>query len=123
VVLDWDSTRLTVLISLPSGALGLLMSRWSWRRWLSNQRRHGRFTSRTLVVGNRDQVEYVVEALQPVGAAGYQVVGATLLDGNARQLDIGGTTVPVLGNLSTVADVACELSADTIIVAGHPESD
>ncbi|WP_144795967.1 sugar transferase [Microbacterium paludicola] len=123
VVLDWDSTRLTVLIGVPSGLLGLLMSRWSWRRWLSIQRRHGRFTSRTLVVGNRAEVEYAIRTLQPIGAAGYQVIGATLLDGNARELEIGTTTVPVLGNLTTVAEVARSLSADTIVVAGHPESD
>lgn len=123
VLLDWDSTRLTVLITLPSGLLGLLMSRWTWRRWLSNQRRHGRLTSRTLVVGNRDEVEYVATALEPIGTAGYQVVGATLLDQNARELDLGRTTVPVLGNLNSVAQVAADLKADTIVVAGHPECD
>jgi len=123
VLLDWDSMRLTVLITLPTGLLGLLMSRWSWRRWLSIQRRHGRFTSQTLVVGNRDEVEYVVRALEPIGTAGYQIVGATLLDGNAREMDLGRTTVPVLGNLNTVAEVAIALNADTIIVAGRPERD
>lgn len=123
VILDWEPTRLTVLISLPSGVLGLLMSRWSWRRWLSNRRRHGRFTSRTLVVGNRHEVEYVIEALQPIGAGGYQVVGATLLDGNAQELEIGCTSVQVMGNLTSVAQVAADLQADTIIVAGRPEGD
>ena len=123
VLLDWDSMRLTVLITLPTGLLGLLMSRWSWRRWLSIQRRHGRFTSQTLVVGNRDEVEYVVRTLEPIGTAGYQIVGATLLDGNAREMDLGRTTVPVLGNLNTVAEVAIALNADTIIVAGRPERD
>lgn len=123
VVLDWDSMRITVLITLPMGLLGLLMSRWSWRRWLSNQRRHGRFTSRTLVVGNRDEVEYVARALHVAGAGGYQVVGATLLDGNARELTLDQATVPVLGNLNSVAQVAVELRADTIVVAGRPERD
>lgn len=123
LLLGWDSMRLTVLITLPMGLLGLLMSRWSWRRWLSNQRRHGRFTSRTLVVGNRDEVEYAVRALEPIGMSGYQIVGATLLDANARELDLGRTVVPVLGNLTSVARVAAELRADTIVVAGRPERD
>ncbi|WP_426184785.1 sugar transferase [Microbacterium sp. TWP3-1-2b2] len=123
VLLDWDSMRITVLITLPMGLLGLLMSRWSWRRWLSNQRRHGRFTSRTLVVGNRDEVEYVARALHPSATGGYQVVGATLLDGNARELQLDHSSVPVLGNYDTVAQVAIELNADTIIVAGRPERD
>jgi exopolysaccharide biosynthesis polyprenyl glycosylphosphotransferase len=123
LLLGWDSMRLTVLITLPTGLLGLLMSRWSWRRWLSNQRRHGRFTSRTLVVGNRDEVEYAVRALEPIGTTGYQIVGATLLDGNAREMDLGRATVPVLGNLTSVAQVAADLKADTIVVAGRPERD
>ncbi|WCD92904.1 sugar transferase [Microbacterium sp. nov. GSS16] len=124
VLFDWDSMRLTVLITLPCGLPGLLMSRWAWRRWLRSQRRHGRLTSRTLVVGNRDEVEYVASVLAPLGtAAGYQVVGATLLDENARELSFGGAPVPVLGNLNTVAQVASDLSADTIIVAGRPERD
>lgn len=121
LLLGWDSMRLTVLITLPMGLLGLLMSRWSWRRWLSNQRRHGRFTSRTLVVGNRDEVEYAVRALEPIGMSGYQIVGATLLDANARELDLGRTVVPVLGNLTSVARVAAELRADAVIVAGQPD--
>lgn len=123
VLLDWSSMRLTVLIALPAGVLGLLMSRWSWRRWLTRQRRHGHFTSRTLVVGNRDDVDYVVRTLHPTGAAGYEVVGATLLDGNARELVLDDDTIPVLGNVTSVASVACDLRADTIIVASRPDND
>ncbi|MFS0892623.1 sugar transferase [Microbacterium sp. 179-I 3D3 NHS] len=123
VLLAWKSMQLTLLLGLPVGVLTLLVTRWLWRHWLQAQRARGRFASRTLVVGNRDDVEYVVRTLHPIGASGYQVVGATLLDGNAREVEIGGTRFPVLGNVNTVSTVAAELGADTIIVASRPEGE
>lgn len=123
VLLSWETMQLTLLLGLPLGVLTLLVTRWIWRHWLQIQRGHGRFASRTLVVGNRDDVEYVVRTLHPIGASGYQVVGATLLDGNAREIEIGKALFPVLGNVNTVSSVAAELGADTIIVASRPEGD
>ncbi|WP_309102931.1 sugar transferase [Microbacterium sp.] len=123
VLLAWESMQLVLVVGLPVGTLILLVTRWMWRHWLQGQRRHGRFASRTLVVGNKDDVEYVIRTLHPIGASGYQVVGATLLDGNARDVKIEGTTFPVLGNVNTVSLIASELGADTIIVASRPEGD
>jgi len=123
VLLSWQHMQLVLLVGLPVGMLSLLITRWAWRNWLGAQRVHGRFTSRTLVVGNKDDVEYVGSTLHPIGASGYQVVGATLLDGNARDVDIDGVRFPVLGNVNTVAGVAAELGADTIIVASRPDGD
>lgn len=123
VLLAWENLQFVLLVGLPVGLLALLITRWAWRKWLGTQRVHGRFTSRTLVVGDKDDVEYVVRTLHPIGASGYQVVGATLLDGNARDVEIDGARFPVLGNLNTVAAVAAELEADTIIVASRPDGD
>ncbi len=123
VLLAWKSMQLTLLLGLPVGVLTLLVTRWLWRHWLQKQRSHGRFASRTLVVGNRDDVEYVVRTLHPIGASGYQVVGATLLDGNARDIVIDDTRFPVLGNVYSVSSVAAEVGADTIIVASRPEGE
>lgn len=121
VVLDWQTMQLVLVVGLPLGVLTLLVTRWAWRHWLTAQRARGRFASRTLVVGNRDDVEYVVRTLHPIGASGYQVVGATLLDGNARDVEVGGASFPVLGNVNSVAAIAAELGADTIIVASRPD--
>lgn len=123
VVLAWQSLQLVLLVGLPLGMLALLVTRWLWRHWLVARRARGQYASRTLVVGNRDDVEYVVRTLHPIGASGHQVVGATLLDGNAREVEIDGARFPVLGNVNTVAIVAAELGADTIIVASRPEGD
>lgn len=123
VLLAWKSMQLTLLLGLPVGVLTLLVTRWLWRHWLQKQRSQGRFASRTLVVGNRDDVEYVVRTLHPIGASGYKVVGATLLDGNARDIVIDDTRFPVLGNVNSVSSVAAEVGADTIIVASRPEGE
>lgn len=123
VVLQISGLQVMVLVALPTGLAGLLVTRWIWRNWLGHQRQDGRFASRTLVVGNRSDVEYVLRTLHPIGASGHQVVGATLLDGNARDIEVGGTRFPVLGNVNTVAAVAAELSADTIVVASRPDGD
>ncbi|MFB4354663.1 sugar transferase [Microbacterium sp. LS_15] len=123
VVLGWETMQLVLLVGLPLGVLALLITRWMWRHWLTAQRAQGRFASRTLVVGNRDDVEYVVRTLHPIGASGYQVVGATLLDGNARDVEVEGVPFPVIGNVNTVSTVAAELGADTIIVASRPEGE
>ncbi|MFE6735672.1 sugar transferase [Microbacterium sp. NPDC057650] len=123
VALRLPDMQMTMLIALPGGLFALLMTRWTWRRWLTGQRSLGRFASRTLVVGNRVDVEYVLRRLHPIGSSGYQVLAATLLDGNARDLEIDGTRFPVFGNVSTVADVAAQLGADTIVVASRPDGD
>lgn len=122
-LLAWQTMRLVLLVGLPFGVLALLITRWVWRNWLGRQRTLGRFASRTLVVGDRDDVEYVVRTLHPIGASGYQVVGATLLDANARDVVVDGARFPVLGNRTTVSAVAASIGADTIIVASRPDGD
>lgn len=123
VLLSWQHMQFVLLVGLPLGLLTLLGTRWAWRNWLGAQRAHGRFASRTLVVGNKDDVEYAVRNLHPIGSSGYQVVGATLLDVNARDVEIDGIRFPVLGNVNSVAAVAADLGADTIIVASRPDGD
>lgn len=123
VLLSWQHLQSVLLVGLPVGLLALLITRWTWRNWLGAQRAQGRFASRTLVVGNRDDVEYVISTLHPIGASGHQVVGATLLDAHARSVEVDGMLFPVLGDVDSVAKVAGELGADTIIVAGRPDGD
>lgn len=122
-LLSLHGMQLLLLVALPSGLGLLLLSRWSCRRWLTVQRGRGRFSSRTLVVGNREDVEYVVTALGRNRAAGFGIVGVTLLDGNARELVVGDGAYPVLGNVNTVGAVARDLGADTIVVASRPQGD
>lgn len=120
VLLGTETLRIPLLVAMPFGILGLLAARWLWRRWLQNQRRRGSFASRTLVVGDRADVEYVIQTLRKGAVYGYNVIGATLLDGNAREIATDTSPVPVLGNVTSVAEVATRISADTILVASRP---
>ena len=119
----WQGLRPLLLIALPVGMLGLLLTRWVWRKWLLQRRREGQYSSRTVVAGDAEDVRYVIDALRRGGETAYHVVGATLFDGNAVELEVDGDRYPVLGNVNTVATVATQLSADTIIVASRPDGD
>ena len=115
--------QLLLLVALPSGLGLLLLSRWLWRRWLTRQRARGAFCSRTLVVGDREEVEYVIANLSRSNSAGLRVVGVTLFDATEREIEVGDGAYPVLGDRRTVAAIARELGAATIVVAGHPQGD
>lgn len=123
ILLEWDGLRPLLVIALPTGMLGLLVARWSWRRWLQRRRLGGAYVSRTLVVGDTEDVEYVISSLQTSGENGYHVVGTTVLDRNANELAVGETRYPVVGNVTTVAAAAAQIGADTIIVASRPDGD
>ncbi|WP_217181693.1 sugar transferase [Streptomyces sp. AC495_CC817] len=123
ILLEWEGMRPLLFIALPVGMLGLLFARWLWRRWLQRQRLAGEYASRTLVVGARDDVEYVINSLQKGGENGYHVVGTTMLDHDSDTIALGENVYPVVGDVDSVAHVATQLSADTIIVASRPEGD
>ncbi|WP_295014241.1 sugar transferase [uncultured Microbacterium sp.] len=123
VVWGGQAMRPMVLAALPLGATGLLAGRLLWRARLQAHRRSGRFASRALVVGDRDDVESAIRALLPAEKSGYQVVGATLLDGNARDLLVGDVRIPVFGNALTVGTVAAQLGTDTVVVTSRPAGD
>ena len=123
VLWEWQGLRPLLLIALPVGMLGLLLARWMWRKWLLQRRRDGQYASRTVVAGDAEDVWYVIDSLRRGGETAYHVVGATLFDGNAVVLEVDGDRFPVLGHVNTVATVATQLSADTIIVASRPDGD
>ncbi|WP_375386192.1 sugar transferase [uncultured Microbacterium sp.] len=128
LLFETPGTRVQLMIALPAGLLGLLVARWSWRRWLGAQRRAGRYAARTIVAGTRDDVEYVIRTLQGSGAHGHLVVGVATDDGNdtgdtGADLIIDGRHHPVLGSAHTVASHARQLGADSVIVASRPADD
>jgi len=122
-LLSLHGMQLLLLVALPLGSGMLMLSRWSWRRWLTTQRAAGGFSSRTLVVGYRDDVEYVVTNLGRTNAAGLRVVGVTLFDSDVSELIVGDGAYPVSGSPGSVGVVARELGADTIVVASRPHDD
>lgn len=121
IVFQWPGLRSQLIVALPVGLFALMFERWVWRRWLLRKRRYGLYASRAIVVGSRDEVEYVLRTLTRNGQLAYHVVGTTLDDGDTLSVD--HTPYPVVGTPHTVAQVASELGADTIIVASSPHGE
>ena len=123
VVLKVDVARGFFILSLPLGLGGLLLGRWVWRHWLIRQRKNGKFQSRTLVVGDLSDVQYVIGQIDKNSASAYQVIGAATDTAHIDAVSIGSRTVDIVAGLDAVARAASQLSVDTVIVAGQPAGD
>jgi exopolysaccharide biosynthesis polyprenyl glycosylphosphotransferase len=123
LLLKVDSARPFFLLALPLGVAALVLERWLWRKWLIRQRSHGHYLARAIVVGSRDDVEYVVRQIDDKSGAGYQVVGAALENAETTiSVTSGGSPVPIVADYAHVATAAQSLGVDAVIVAGHPRA-
>lgn len=97
----------------------LICSRGLWRIWLRSERRHGRHSSRVVVVGSMESAEVIARDLVRRSEAGYHVVGACVADEtSARRLKVSG--VPVLGGVHEVSEQMARVGADTVLMTdGH----
>jgi exopolysaccharide biosynthesis polyprenyl glycosylphosphotransferase len=119
LIFQVDIARGYFILALPLGIVGLTLERWLWRKWLLHQRLFGHYLARVIVVGKRDDVEYVVNQIHEKSGAAYWVVGAALESGE-DSINAGNHSVPVVSDLAHVADAVAALGADTVIVAGQP---
>lgn len=108
-----------LLLALPAGVLGLVLSRWLWRQWLVRQRAHGGYSARVILVGSETSVAQIASELQRTSRAGYLVVGACL----PRVLNprISGTDIPVLGSVDDIDRVMGRVGADTVAITSTDE--
>lgn len=114
-------SRSVLAAALVSGLPALLIGRWVWRNWLHRRRLAGHYSSRTLVVGDRDDVAYVIRTLDQGGENGFHVVGVTIFGDGATTMTVGETSFPAVGDSRNIAQVATRFNADTIMVASRPE--
>jgi exopolysaccharide biosynthesis polyprenyl glycosylphosphotransferase len=108
-------------IALPVGLAALVLERWLWRKWLLHQRAFGHYLTRAIVVGRRDDVEYVVAQIAASSGAAYRVVGAAVDEAPGGELMVGGRRIPVVCRREGVAAAAASVNADAVIVAGQPD--
>ncbi|WP_347756908.1 sugar transferase [Agrococcus sp. ProA11] len=123
IAFDWPAMRLQLLIALPAGLLALLVGRWQWRRWLISRRRIGDHVARTILVGDRDEVAYVLERLGSMRDLNYHVLGAAIEGDGGQPLTLRDRTIPVLGSRSALCETAERMGADTVILASKPDAD
>ncbi|HEX7189658.1 MAG TPA: sugar transferase [Actinomycetes bacterium] len=106
-------SRLALGLSFVIGTLLLLLGRWAARKLLHQaRRRSSRWSHRVLVVGGREEVEALVSELEREPYAGLKVVGACMPPGDA----VEGSSVPVVGSLTSVPDAVARLGVDTVAV-------
>ncbi|MFT4213699.1 MAG: sugar transferase [Microbacterium sp.] len=122
---EWQGIRAQLYIALPFGLAVLLWSRKMWRGWLIRQRATGHYSSRAVVVGYREDVEYAVGILGThEGSLGYHVVGTTILDETSSELrDKEGHARSVEYAPAAASATAAALRADAIVVASQPAGD
>jgi hypothetical protein len=78
VFVRFDVVRGYFAVALPLGLLLLTGSRWLWRRWLNRKRAEGQYLSRVIVIGDRSDVEYVINQIEKNPTAGYEISGVGL---------------------------------------------
>ncbi|WP_104132330.1 sugar transferase [Cryobacterium sp. M91] len=120
LILQVDIARLFFILALPLGVIALVFERWLWRKWLLHQRTFGHYLARVIVVGNREDVEYVVSQIDTKSGAAYYIVGAALEESDSAEIAAGDRLVPIVSDLEHVAAAASAMGVDTVIVAGQP---
>ncbi len=121
-ILKVDIARGFFIVALPLGVASLMVSRWAWRQWLTRQRAFGRYLSQAIVVGRREDVDYVVGQIARKSGAAYNVIGVALENASTAVPTItsAGKDIPVVSDLDSVANAVDALGADVVIVAGQP---
>jgi len=113
-----DVARGYLITAFPLGLAALLVSRWSWRRWLHVRRRRGEFAFRVLIVGPTANVLELARSLAERPDAGYRVIGALVTDGESGSTE----GVPMTRvTRTTLFSRLAESTQDTVIVVGSDD--
>lgn len=123
-----DTARGFVGLAFPAGALGLLVARWLIRQHLSIERKHGRSSSKVLIIGGPHSAAHLVRSLSSAPAAGYLPVAAHLPGASQASVTDQHLTVPVTGvetDFESILSVILETNVDAVAVSAgvnlHPQ--
>lgn len=113
-----DISRAFFALAFPIGTLGLIGSRWMWRKRLTRQWADGHHLERVLVVGESESSRRIVERLLAAPHFGYQVIGVCLPpdDGSSEPLVVGDQTIPVFGDFADVTHAVSVSGATTVAI-------
>ena len=107
------------LVSLPLGLILLPGSRWIARRWYTARQSLGQYLVKAIVIGQAEDVRYVLKRIAKKSGAVYEILGVSLLGGRrGTSFDVDGRRVPVLSSTDDVVRTVGRCGAEAVIVAG-----
>ncbi|MGV9802603.1 sugar transferase [Mycobacterium sp. NPDC003449] len=116
-----DVARGYLAVALPTGILGLVLSRSYWRGRLARRRAEGDYQTAVLAIGELDAVQTLAGELTREAADGYRIVGVGVPGyGAARgeQITVNGLAIPIIGGETQVLEAIRSCGADTVAIAG-----
>lgn len=106
-----------IAIALPLGTVGLLLSRWGWRKALHRSRLRRRNLNQVLVVGGPSSAVPFIQHLGRNPGLGYEVVGVCVPPGSEhRPITVEGNPIPVYGSFGDARDAVALCGATTVAV-------
>jgi len=121
LLLKLEPSRGYLAVALPAGTIGLLLTRWLWRKRVLSRRRRGECMSNLIVIGQRDAVSELSREVVRNDDSAYRLVGvglyghSELLD---EELDLGIHSIPILGDEDDALAAAAKLNVSTVALAG-----
>jgi exopolysaccharide biosynthesis polyprenyl glycosylphosphotransferase len=119
--LKLEVARGFVLIALALATVLTLAQRAGQRKWLRQQRAHGRLLQTTLLVGPPAGVAALHGQLLREARYGYRVVGCCLPGTGVDRRAFDG--LPVLGGVRDVVEIVRRYEVDTVAVLPSPDLD
>ena len=105
--------------SFPLGLLVLVGNRWLARRWYNRKQADGQFLVKAIVIGQPEDVRYVLGRIAKKTGAAYEILGVSLPGARrGMMLDVDGRRIPVLSSTDDVVRTVGKYGAEAVIVAG-----
>ncbi|GHE11801.1 exopolysaccharide biosynthesis polyprenyl glycosylphosphotransferase [Klenkia taihuensis] len=117
-----DLARGFTMTAIPLAGLLTLAARWAHRKALHRSRVAGRHVQTTIIVGHRSGVAHLRAQIDREAHHGYRVIGCVVPGGDVDG-DAAFDGLPVLGDMTQVAEVVRHYEVDTVAVLPSPELD
>lgn len=117
--IQYELSRMYVLVAVPGTVLLTLGSRQLLRGWIYRARVRGRGLQKVLVVGRADAAVAVIEKLDHEPWHGLVAVGACVPPAGPQVSHVHG--VPVVGDPNQILEAVDELKVHVVAVVSHPD--
>ncbi|GAA4310978.1 sugar transferase [Klenkia terrae] len=118
-----DLARGFTMTVIPLALFLTLLSRWVQRKVLHHQRIAGKHGQTTVIVGHRAAVAALHAQIDREAHHGYKVVGCIVPPAADGEPPTAFDGLPVLGDMTQVAEVVRRFDVDTVAVLPSPELD